>query len=119
MQIKAGKCVVIALATLAAFPARAAEVPTASELLDKYAQALDSLRSRIVRAEITSEHEYGFAYNWHEPGFRGLRDKELQTDGIPHRWPAHAFAGVHVGPYQPHGPVCIRRPAVLLLSELR
>jgi hypothetical protein len=88
MQIKAGKCVVIALATLAAFPARAAEVPTASELLDKYAQALDSLRSRIVRAEITSEHEYGFAYNWHEPGFRGLRDKgksykrtEFRTDG--------------------------------------
>jgi hypothetical protein len=62
--------------------------PAATELLDKYTQALDSLRSTVFKAETTSEHDWRFSKNWHEPGYRGKGHKgtsyermEIRTDG--------------------------------------
>lgn len=62
--------------------------PTALELLGKYTQALDSLRSVIVKAEITSTHAGSFDRNFRDPEARGLADRgtsysrtELRTDG--------------------------------------
>ena|GEM_PF-1311503 len=62
--------------------------PTARELLDRYTRALESVKSIIVKAEITNSHEYAFGKDYHEPMFRGVRDKgtcyqrtEFRTDG--------------------------------------
>ncbi len=63
-------------------------LPTARELLDKYTRALDSVKSVIVKAEVTNRHEYSFGKDYHEPAFRGARDRgvgyqrtEFRTDG--------------------------------------
>jgi hypothetical protein len=76
--------------------------PIAEELLDKYTQALDSIQSIIVKAEIVTQHEYRFSRNWHEPGFRGVRDKgtsyqrqEFRTDGRRFHWRAYQWGHIN------------------------
>ena len=83
--------------------------PTAHELLDKYTQALDSLRSIIVKTEVVTQHEYSFSKYWHEPGFRGVRDKgtsykreEFRTDG--QRMHHRQYAWGHISPLIPSVP---------------
>jgi len=83
--------------------------PTAEELLDKYTQALDSLRSIIVKTEVVTQHEYSFSRHYQEPGLRGVRDKgtsyrreEFRTDGqrIHSRW----YTWGHISPLAPSVP---------------
>ena len=87
MGTRAKKIIIITLVSLTA-SAKASELPTASELLTKYVQALDSVPSFIVKAETTSEHDWRFSKSWPEPGYRGKGHKgtsyermEIRTDG--------------------------------------
>jgi hypothetical protein len=66
---------------------------TALDLLDEYTKALDSLRSVIVKAEITSTHAGAFSRDFRDPDVRGLADRgtsyrrtELRTDGKRSHW---------------------------------
>ena len=92
---------IIVFVSLAAFQTRAADHPTPSDLMDKYARALDSLRSTIVKAEITSTHAGRFARDFRDPAVRGLADRgtsysrtELRTDGKRSHWREYSWGHI-------------------------
>ena len=96
--------------------------PTAEELLDKYTQALDSLRSIIVKTEVLTQHEYSFSRHYQEPGFRGVRDKgtsyrreEFRTDG--QRMHSRQYTWGHISPLDPSVPET--RPCYNFLNYAR
>jgi len=84
-------------------------IPGAQELLDKYTQALDSLRSTILKVEISEESEGAFDRNWVDPMVRGTRDKgtkfgreEYCTDGT--RFHSRVYRWGHISPREPAVP---------------
>jgi len=102
-------CLRILTVSLSLLAATSRGTPTAEELLDKYTQALDSLRSIIVKTEVVTQHEYGFSEHYHEPGFRGVRDKgtvykreEFRTDG--QRIHTRQYTWGHISPLDPSVP---------------
>jgi hypothetical protein len=87
----------------------ASSIPGAQELLDKYTQALDLLRSTILNVETSEEHDGAFDRNWVDPMVRGTRDKgttstreEYRTDGA--RFHSRAYRWGHISPHEPAVP---------------
>jgi hypothetical protein len=83
--------------------------PTASELLDKYTKALDSLRSTITKAEVRDEYEWAFSRDWPEEFYRGMQSKgtryertEFRTDGT--RFHSQVYSWGAIAPQWPNVP---------------
>jgi len=81
MRVRAMTIAMAALIGTAILPVRAQVPPTAADLLDKFAGALDSSSSKsfITKGESTMEHAYRFAGNWGGPV------QNVQDSGVSHR----------------------------------
>ncbi len=87
--------------------------PAAQLLLAKYSQALDSLRSINLKAEITTQYDYEFAQNWDDPLLRGVQERgtkasraEYRTDG--RRFHSRVYEWGRIG--RVHGTVPADKP---------
>jgi hypothetical protein len=102
-------CLMIVSTSLFLSAQMPSRTPTANELLDKYTQALDSLRSTITKAEVRHEYELAFSRDWPEQFYRGMSDKgtryertEFRTDGT--RLHSRVYTWGHIAPQWPNVP---------------
>jgi len=81
--------------------------PTAPELVDRYTQALNSLRATIIKAE--TRHEYDLSFGADRPeSFCVLCGQRCKVRGnrVPHRRHTSPFANIHVAHIAPQCPTC-------------